>query len=164
MKSTLMTACLLVLALALALAAATSPAAAQLADRKALTLEGAKRMMAAAEAEARTNNWNVAIAIVDQAGDLLMFQRFDEAPLANIEIALAKARTAVRLRQPTKRLEDNVAGGRTTLLAIEGAMPLEGGVPILVDGRVIGAVGVSGVASANDARIAQAGIDALVVR
>lgn len=150
--------------LALALAAAADPAAAQLADRKALTLEGAKRMMAAAEAEARANSWNVAIAIVDQAGDLLMFQRFDEAPLANIEIALAKARTAVRLRQPTKRLEGNVAGGRTTLLAIEGAMPLEGGVPILVDGRVIGAVGVSGVASANDARIAQAGIDALVVR
>ncbi len=162
MKSMLMTAWLL--ALALALAAATSPATAQLADRKALTLEGAKRMMAAAEAEARANHWNVAIAIVDQAGDLLMFQRFDEAPLANIEIALAKARTAVRLRQPTKRLEDNVAGGRTTLLAIEGAMPLEGGVPILVDGRVIGAVGVSGVASANDARIARAGIDALVVR
>lgn len=160
MKSMLMTAWLL----ALALAATTSPAASQLADRKALTLEGAKRMMAAAEAEARANNWNVAIAIVDQAGDLLMFQRFDEAPLANIEIALAKARTAVRLRQPTKRLEDNVAGGRTTLLAIEGAMPLEGGLPILVDGRVIGAVGVSGVASANDARIAQAGIDALVVR
>jgi glc operon protein GlcG len=158
-KHTLTTITLLALVLA-----AAAPSASQLADRKALTLEGAKRIMTAAEAEARTNNWNVAIAIVDQSGDLLMFQRLDEAPLANIEIALAKARTAVRLRQPTKRLEDNVAGGRTTLLAIEGAMPLEGGVPILFDGRVIGAVGVSGVASANDARIAQAGIDALVVR
>lgn len=158
-KHTLTTIALLALTLATAV-----PGAAQLADRKALTLEGAKRMMTAAEAEARANNWNVAIAIVDQSGDLLMFQRLDEAPLANIQIAMAKARTAVRLRQPTKRLEESISGGRTTLLAIEGLMPLEGGVPIVVDGRVIGAVGVSGVASANDARIAQAGIDALVVR
>ncbi len=137
---------------------------AQLADRKALTLESAKRIMTAAEKEATANKWNVAIAIVDEAGELLMFQRMDDVQVASVDIAIGKARSAARFRRPTKALEDIVAKGRTVLMAVEGVLPLEGGVPITVDGRVIGAVGVSGVASQDDARIAEAGIAALGVK
>jgi glc operon protein GlcG len=141
-----------------------APAEAQLADRKALTLEGARRIMSAAEKEATANTWNVAIAIVDEAGELLLFQKMDEVQVASVDIAIGKARSAARFRRPTKALEDTVAKGRTVLMAVEGVLPLEGGVPILVDGRVIGAVGVSGVASQDDARIAEAGIAALGVK
>jgi glc operon protein GlcG len=144
--------------------AAVPTAEAQLADRKALTLEGAKRIMTAAEKEATANKWNVAIAVVDDAGELLMFQKMDDVQVASVDIAIGKARSAARFRRPTKALEDTVAKGRTTLMAVEGVLPLEGGVPIVVDGRVIGAVGVSGVASQDDARIAEAGIAALGVK
>jgi glc operon protein GlcG len=145
-------------------AVVVSAAEAQLADRKALTLEGAKRIMTAAEKEATANKWNVAIAIVDEAGELLMFQKMDDVQVASVDIAIGKARSAARFRRPTKALEETVAKGRTVLMAVEGVLPLEGGVPIVVDGRVIGAVGVSGVASQDDARIAQAGIAALGVK
>jgi glc operon protein GlcG len=138
-----------------------APVEGQLADRKALTLEGTKRIMAAAEAEAIKNQWTVAIAIVDEAGELLHFQRLNDTQAGSIAIAIGKARTSARLRRPTKAIEDVIAGGRTALLAVEGLTPLEGGVPIIVEGRVIGAVGVSGVTSAQDAQIAQAGIAAL---
>jgi glc operon protein GlcG len=153
------------LALNLALGFALAPAIeAQLATRQALTLEGAKRVMAAAEAEALKNQWTVAIAIVDEAGELVLFHKIDETQAGSIDIAIAKARTAARMKRPTKALEDAVAGGRTALLAVEGLMPLEGGVPITVEGRVIGAVGVSGVTSQQDAQVAQAGIAALGVK
>jgi glc operon protein GlcG len=145
-------------------AVVVSAAEAQLADRKALTLEGAKRIMTAAEKEATANKWNVAIAIVDEAGELLMFQKMDDVQVASVDIAIGKARSAARFRRPTKALEETVAKGRTVLMAVEGVLPLEGGVPIVVDGRVIGAVGVSGVASQDDARIAEAGIAALGVK
>jgi len=135
--------------------------AAQVADRKMVTLDGARKILAAAEAEARKNNWNVAIAIVDETGHLIAFQKFDDVQVGSIDIAIGKARTAARMKRPTKALEDAVAGGRSVLLAVEGLMPLEGGVPITVDGRVIGAVGVSGVTSQQDAQIAMAGIAAL---
>jgi glc operon protein GlcG len=151
--------------LMLIIAGLVAPAAdAQLADRKALTLEGAKRIMAAAEKEATANTWNVAIAIVDEAGELLLFQKMDDVQVASVDIAIGKARSAARFRRPTKALEDTVAKGRTVLMAVDGVLPLEGGVPIVVEGRVIGAVGVSGVASQDDARIAEAGIAALGVR
>jgi glc operon protein GlcG len=149
--------------LSLCFGAATVPADAPLADRKALTLEGAKRIMSAAEAEASKNKWNVAIAIVDEGGELVLFQKLDETQVASVDIAIGKARTAARFRRPSKALEDTVAKGRSTLMAIEGILPLEGGVPIVVEGRVIGAVGVSGVASQQDAQIAEAGIAALNV-
>jgi glc operon protein GlcG len=157
---TLLTPLLIVAVAALAVSAAE----AQLADRKALTLEGVKRIMAGAEKEAVANKWNVAIAIVDEAGELLMFQKMDDVQVASVDIALGKARSAARFRRPTKVLEDTVAKGRATLMAVDGVLPLEGGVPIVVDGRVIGAVGVSGVASQDDARIAEAGIAALGVK
>jgi glc operon protein GlcG len=142
-----------------------APAAeAQFADRKALTLDGARRIMAAAEAEAVKNKWTVAIAIVDEAGDLVAFHKLDDTQAASIDVAIGKARTAARMKRPTKALEDAVAGGRTVLLGVDGLTLLEGGVPITVGGRVIGAVGVSGVTSQQDAQVAQAGIAALAVK
>jgi uncharacterized protein GlcG (DUF336 family) len=140
----------------------SSPARAQLLQTQTLSLQAAKTMAAAAEAKARENNWNVAIAIVDAAGELILFHRLDQTQPASLDIAIGKARTAARFRRPTKVLEDAVAGGRTVLLAVDGVLPLEGGLPIVVDGRVIGAVGVSGVTSQQDAQVAQAAIDALV--
>ncbi len=150
------------LALNLALGIVLGPAAeAQLATRQALTLEGAKRIMAAAEAEAMKNKWTVAIAIVDEAGDLIALHKIDDTQAGSIDIAIAKARTSARMKRPTKALEDAVAGGRNALLGVEGLMPLEGGVPITVAGRIIGAVGVSGVTSQQDAQVAIAGIAAI---
>ena len=140
----------------------SSPARAQLLQTQTLSLQAAKTMVAAAEAEARENNWNVAIAIVDAAGELILFHRLDQTQPASLDIAIGKARTAARFRRPTKALEDAVAGGRTVLLAVDDVLPLEGGLPIVVDGHVIGAVGVSGVTSQQDAQVAQAAIDALV--
>lgn len=150
------------LALNLALGFVLGPAAeAQVTTRQALTLDGAKRIMAAAEAEAVKNNWTVAIAIVDEAGDLIALHKIDDTQAGSIDIAIGKARTSARMKRPTKALEEAIAGGRHALLGVEGIMPLEGGVPITVDGRIIGAVGVSGVTSQQDAQVAMAGIAAL---
>ncbi len=137
-------------------------ATAQVADRKVITLDGAKKMMAAAEAEARKNNWTVCIAVVDEAGNLIAFQKIDETQVGSIDIAIGKARTAARMKRPTKALEDAIAGGRTVMLAVDGLTPLEGGVPVTVDGKIIGAVGVSGVTSQQDAQVAAAGAAALL--
>jgi len=137
-------------------------ATAQVVDRKVITLEGAKKMMAAAEAEARKNNWTVCIAVVDESGNLIAFQKIDDTQVGSIDIAIGKARTAARMKRPTKALEDAIAGGRTVMLGVEGLTPLEGGVPVTVDGRIIGAVGVSGVTSQQDAQVAAAGVAALL--
>jgi glc operon protein GlcG len=137
------------------------PAAAQTADRKVITLDGAKAILAAAEAEAAKNKWTVAIAVVDESGNLIAFHKIDDTQVGSVDIAVGKARTAARMKRPTKALEDAVAGGRTVMLAVEGITPLEGGVPVMLDGRVIGAVGVSGVTSQQDAQVAQAGAAAL---
>ena len=136
-------------------------AGAQTAERAALTLDGAKAIAAAAESEAVQNNWQVVIAIVDAHGELVYLQKADNVQQGSLDIAIAKARTSARLRRPTKALQDAVEGGRTVIMAMPGVLPLEGGVPITVDGRVIGAVGVSGVTSAQDAQIATAGIRAV---
>src|SRR5687767_11225117 len=130
------------------------PASAQLATKRSLTLAAAKQIAAAAEAEAIKNKWNVVIAVVDEGGYLLYLQRMDETQLASIEIAKEKASTAARFKRPTKALEDAVAGGRNVVLNLPSVMPIEGGVPVIVDGKVIGAVGASGVTSAQDAQIA----------
>jgi glc operon protein GlcG len=135
--------------------------AAQIATRKMLTLEGAKRIAAAAEAEAIKNKWSVVIAIVDDAGNLVYLQRMDNVQTASLDIALRKARSAATFRRPTKAFEDQLVGGRTAILKLEGAMPFEGGVPIAVDGEVIGAVGVSGATAQQDGQVANAGVKAL---
>jgi len=134
---------------------------APLGQRKTLTLEAARKIAAAAEAEARKNNWNVVIAVVDEGGYLVYLERMDGVQLASIEIAQRKARSAALFRRPTKAFEDQLVGGRQAILALPGAMPFEGGLPIVVDGEVIGAIGVSGVTSQQDGQIAKAGVDAL---
>jgi glc operon protein GlcG len=127
-----------------------------------IVLEAAKKAMAAAEAEATKYNWGVAIAIVDSGGNLVMLQRLDNAQLSAVRIAEAKARTAVEFRRPTKALEDAVAGGGIGLRVLTfGASVAEGGVPLVSRGSIIGGIGVSGVASHEDAQVAQAGADAL---
>ncbi|HEV8307607.1 MAG TPA: heme-binding protein [Methylomirabilota bacterium] len=128
-----------------------------------ITLEQAKAAMAAAEAEAKKNNWPVAIAIVDSGGHLVMLHRLDNTQFASIEIAKGKAVTAVNFRRPSKALEDAIAGGGAglRLLRVDGLTPLEGGVLIVVDGKIVGGIGVSGVTSGQDAQVARAGADAV---
>jgi uncharacterized protein GlcG (DUF336 family) len=138
-----------------------APAQAQLADKKALTLEAAKKAAAAAEAEAAKNKWTVVIAIVDDGGHLVYLSRVDGTQTGSIEVAIRKARTAQAFKRPTKVFEDAIAGGRTALLGLEGVVPLEGGVPIVASGQMIGAIGVSGVTSQQDGVVAKAGADAL---
>ena len=127
-----------------------------------MDMAAAKKAMAAAEAEATKNNWGVAIAIVDSGANLVMLQRLDNAQLSSVRIAEQKARTAAEFRRPTKVFEDAVAGGGIGLRVLTfGASVAEGGVPIISGGKVIGAIGVSGVQSQQDAQVAQAGADAL---
>jgi glc operon protein GlcG len=128
---------------------------------KYITLEDAKKAMAAAEAVARKNNWNVAIAIVDAGGSLILFQKIDDTQLGSVNIAIGKARTAVHFKRPTKALEEMIVGGRQVFLAVEGITPLQGGLPVMADGKLIGAVGVSGVLSTQDEQVAQAAVDVL---
>src|SRR5499426_1746193 len=128
----------------------------------AIGLEQAKKIMAGAEAEAKKNNWPVVIAILDSGGNLVMLQRLDNAQWGSIDIAKEKARSAVALRRPTKALQDLIAQGGANLRLLNiGYSVLEGGIPIVVDGKIVGSVGVSGVTSQQDAQIAQAGIDSL---
>ena len=133
-----------------------------LTDRKALTAAGAKAIAAAAEAEANGNSWAVSFAIVDAGGHLLHLQRLDGAGAGTAATATAKARTAAIFGVETKMLEGMVKEGRNGVLNLPDALPLEGGVPITVDGALVGAVGVSGVSSDMDAQIARAGIAAVV--
>lgn len=135
--------------------------AAELATKKTLTLAAAKEIAAAAEREAAANNWNVVIAILDEGGHLLYLQRMDETQVGSVDVAIAKAQSAVKFKRPTKAFEDALNGGRQAILRLPGAMPVEGGLPLTVDGKVLGAIGVSGVTSQQDGQIAQAGQNAL---
>ncbi len=143
------------------LAALSFSAHAQLADKKALTLDSAKKMAAGAEAEAMKNKWNVVIAIVDDGGHLIYLQRMDGTQTGSIDVAIGKARTAMAFKRPTK-VFDELAKTRPSIVSISAdAVLLEGGVPIKVGDQVIGAVGVSGVTSQQDAQVAEAGIAVL---
>ena len=148
--------------IALAVFAALSVNAnAQLADKKVLTLEAAKKIAVAAEAEARKNNWNVVIAVVDDGGHLIYLQRIDGTQTGSIDVAIGKARTSAAFKRPTKVFDD-LAKTRPSITSISpDAVLLEGGVPVMVGGQLVGAVGVSGVTSQQDAQIAEAGIAAL---
>jgi uncharacterized protein GlcG (DUF336 family) len=129
----------------------------------AITLDQAKKVMAGAEAEAKKNNWPVVIVILDSGGQVVMLQRLDNAQWGSTDVAKDKARSAVAFRRPTKVFQDLIAqgGANMRLLNLSGASMLEGGIPIIVDGKLIGSVGVSGVTSQQDAQIGQAGIDSL---
>ncbi len=129
-------------------------------DIKALTLGDVKRIAAAAEAEAVANGWAVSIAVCDAGGHPLWLQRMDGAPLMSAVVAPEKARTSVMTGKPSKVFEDMVNSGRYAALAMP-VVPLEGGEPIVIDGNVIGAVGVSGVKAGEDAQVARAGVEAL---
>ncbi|MDE2227542.1 MAG: heme-binding protein [Alphaproteobacteria bacterium] len=132
-----------------------------LADKKALTLTAARAIVAAAETEARNHNLAVTMSVVDEGGHLLHLARMDETGLASVEVSIAKARAAVMFKRPTKFWEDAYASGRTHLANLPGVLPIEGGVPLMADGKVIGALGVSGASSAQDGQVAAAGAAAL---
>lgn len=126
-----------------------------------VTLDMAKKVMAAAEAEAKKNNWPVVIAIVDTHGLLVMLQRIDNTQTASLEVAIGKARTAAMWKRPSKAFEDAIAGGRVALLGLPDTTPIDGGLPLMQDGKIIGAIGVSGVTSQQDAQVAKAGVDSV---
>ena len=126
-----------------------------------LTLEDAKRVAAAAEAEARANEWKVVIALVDDGGHLLYLQRSHDTQFGSVETAIAKAYAAVAFQRPTKASEDAVLSGRLIHLALPSVIPAEGGVPLFREGIMIGGIGISGVRSFQDGQVAQAGVNAL---
>jgi glc operon protein GlcG len=128
-----------------------------------IALEAAKTVAAPALAEAARNNWAMAVAIVDPAGDLVYFERMDGTQLASVTVALDKARSAARFKRPTKAFQDMLAAGGDGLrvFGLAGAVPVDGGVPIVVDGKIVGAIGVSGGTSAQDGQCAQAGAAAI---
>ena len=121
--------------------------------------ENAKKAAAAALAEARKNNWTMAAAVVDPAGDLVYFEKLDGTQAASVNIAVDKARSSARFKRPTKALQDALAAGGEglRLLGLQGAVPVDGGVPILIDGKIVGAIGLSGGTSAQDGQCAAAG-------
>jgi uncharacterized protein GlcG (DUF336 family) len=132
-------------------------ASAQTVEKRTLSLDGARKVIAAATEEAKKNNWNVVIAVVDDGGHVILLERMDGVQIGSIDVAVRKARTSALFRRPTKVFEDAVAGGRNALITLDGALMLEGGLPIIADGKVIGAIGVSGVTSQQDGQIGKAG-------
>ena len=130
-------------------------------SKPVLALEDAKRIAAAAEAEAQLNGWRVVIAVVDDGGHLLYLQRSHDTPFGSVDTAICKARAAVAFQRPTKVSEDAVLSGRLIHLSLPGVIPAEGGVPLEIDGLIVGGLGISGVRSFQDGQIAAAGQAAL---
>ena len=126
-----------------------------------ISLEDAKKVVAGAEAEMKKNNWNLVIAVVGPSGDLVYLQKADLAAVASVTVALEKAKTSATFRAPSKAFMDRLANGETYLLRLPGATPVAGGVPIIMGGKVVGAIGISGASSLQDHQAAQAGVDAL---
>jgi len=128
-----------------------------------ISLEAAKKAAAPALEEARKNNWNMCVAIVDPAGTLVYYEKMDNTQLGSAQVCISKARSAALFKRPTKAFQDALAAGGTGLriLRIEGAVPVEGGIPIVSDGKIVGAIGVSGDTSEHDAQCAKAGADAI---
>ena len=145
-------------ALAFTFAAAPVRLEAQLADAKVMTAEAVKAVLATAEAKAKAGKWNMSIAIVDAGGELLGFLRLDNASAGTAQIALGKARTSARFGRPTKVYADRVLTDTLTFLSVDGLVSLQGGLPIVINGRVIGAIGVSGGTSQQDEDVAAAAI------
>jgi uncharacterized protein GlcG (DUF336 family) len=128
-----------------------------------ITVDDAKKAAAPALAEAAKNNWKVAVAIVDPAGTLVYYEKMDNTQLASANVAIDKARSAARFKRPTKAFQDALAAGGEGLrvLGLEGAVPVEGGFPLVMDGKIVGGIGVSGATSAQDAQCSKAGADSL---
>jgi len=138
---------------------AASATRAQLPVKQVLTLDAARKIAAAAEAEAKKRGATVVIAVVDDGGYLLVLERLDDTQVASVDVGIAKARTAAIFRRPSKVFEDQIKNGRVAALALVGATPLQGGIPIVVDGKVVGAIGVSGNSPQEDEDIAKVGAD-----
>jgi len=143
----------------------TAPLFAQLPNPygTSVSLDAARKAAAPALAEAQKNNWRMAVAVVDISGDLVFFEKMDGTQAASVAIAQDKARSAARFKRPTKALQDALAAGGAgwRLLALEGAVPVEGGLPIIADGKIVGAIGVSGGTSEQDGQCAKAGADSI---
>jgi glc operon protein GlcG len=149
----------------IALTLGAANASAQLPNPYGLSINGenARKVAAAALAEATRNKWTMAAAVVDTSGDLVFFEKLDGTQAASVDIAIDKARSAARFKRPTKALQDALAAGGEGLrmLGLQGAVPVEGGVPIVMDGKIVGAIGVSGGTSAQDGQSAKAGVDSV---
>ena len=128
-----------------------------------VSLENAKKAAAAAVAEARKNNWTMAVAITDPAGELVYFEKMDGTQNGSVNVAIGKARSAARFKRPSKAFQDGVASGGAglRLLGLEGAVPVEGGIPLVMDGKIVGAIGLSGATGEQDSQCAKVGADAL---
>jgi glc operon protein GlcG len=154
---------LFVLLSILALTASTALAQAPVLYGAPVNIDSAKKVAAAAVAEARKNNFQMAIAVVDIAGNLVYFEKMDGTQTGSVNVAMDKARSAALFKRPTKAFQDVVAAGGDGLriLALEGAVPVEGGIPLMLDGKIVGAIGASGGTSAQDGQCAQAGASAM---
>ena len=153
---TLVTVLFAVAALASALAQAPNPYG------PPISLENAKKAAAPALAEAAKNNWTMAVAIVDPSGNLVYFEKMDNTQLGSVNVAMDKARSAALFKRPTQAFQERLAAGDGMgVLRVRGAVPVAGGVPLMMDGKIVGAMGVSGAASLQDAQCAKAGADAL---
>jgi uncharacterized protein GlcG (DUF336 family) len=150
--------------IAMLLIVATGQAQVQLPVKKTLTLEAAKQLVSGVSTVASKNSWTMVTAVVDAGGHLVILERMDNAQTGSIEVAMQKARTAIAFKRSTKTFEDRTLAGRTVLLGIPGVIPIEGGLPIIVDGQFVGAIGVSGGSSEQDGIAAQAALDAFKVR
>lgn len=137
--------------------ALASIAEAQLAEKKVLTLEAAKKAAAATEAEARKQGARVVIVVVDDGGHILLLERLDDTQVASVDVGIGKARTAAIFRRPSRVFEEQVKNGRVAALGLTGATPLQGGIPIVVGGKVVGAIGVSGETPQQDEDLAKVG-------
>ncbi len=136
-----------------------SSSSAQLISKKSLSLDLAKKIAAAAETEAVKSNFKMVISIVDDGGNLIYFERMDEAQLGSIEVAIEKAKTSVNFKRPTKAYEEKVVAGNNAILSLKNVLPFEGGIPLIVNDQVIGAVGVSGGTPQQDGSVAKAAAD-----
>ena len=128
-----------------------------------ISLEDARKVAAPALAEALKNSWTVAVAVVDTGGILVYFEKMDNTQIGSSEVAIGKARSAVLFKRPTKAFQDTLAAGGDgfRVLGLQGAVPIEGGVPLLIDGKIVGAIGVSGVTAQQDGQCAKSGAEAL---
>jgi glc operon protein GlcG len=152
-------------ALTVLIALAAAPAFAQMPNPygASISLENAKKLAALSVAEAGRNGWKMAVAVVDIAGDLVYFEKMDGTQVASVNIAQDKARSSVRFKRPTKAMQDVLAAGGAGVrfLALQGAVPVEGGLPIVMDGKIVGAIGASGGTSEQDGQAAKAGADSV---
>ena len=153
------------LALTFLITLAAAPAFAQMPNPygESIGVEAAKRIAAMSVAEAKKNNWKMAVAIVDTAGDLVYFEKMDGTQVASVNIAQDKARSSVRFKRPTKAMQDILAAGGAGVrfLALQGAVPVEGGIPLVMGGKIVGAIGASGGTSEQDGQAAKAGADSV---